>query len=143
MEKNTLQNALNELSKGTTDNIDSIMIRDAAGNQYWIEKSDLASVLGELLEISSMLKLTKWSAYINAGTSKKINDVNGLVFIRVGYSFGGYFIYNATFGKVNIISNPAGYNLSIELTIDTANVLTIKNTADGQRYIEILYQSLP
>ena len=48
MEKNTLQNSLNELSKGTTNDVDSIMIRDAAGNQYWIAKADLASVLGEL-----------------------------------------------------------------------------------------------
>ena len=35
MEKNTLQSALNEFSQGTTDNIDSIMIKDAAvGRTY-------------------------------------------------------------------------------------------------------------
>ena len=48
MEKNILQNALNEFSQGTTDNIDSIMIKDAAGKQYWMKKADLASVLGGL-----------------------------------------------------------------------------------------------
>ena len=66
MEKNTLQNALNELSKGTTDNIDSIMIRDAAGNQYWIAKSDLASVLGGLIRDSlSTQILSYWGSSIN------------------------------------------------------------------------------
>ena len=53
MEKNTLQNSLNELSKGTTNDVDSIMIRDAAGNQYWIAKADLASVLGELIPVAT------------------------------------------------------------------------------------------
>lgn len=56
MEKNTLQNSLNELSKGTTNNVDSIMIRDAAGNQYWIAKADLASVLGGLQNLNTYFK---------------------------------------------------------------------------------------
>lgn len=56
MEKNTLQNSLNELSKGTTNDVDSIMIRDAAGNQYWIAKADLASVLGGLQNLNTYFK---------------------------------------------------------------------------------------
>jgi len=58
MENNTLQNALNEFSQGTTDNIDSIMIKDANGNQYWIKKADLASVLGGLLSNKLFLPYT-------------------------------------------------------------------------------------
>lgn len=54
MEKSTLQSALNEFSQGTTSNIDSIMIKDANGKQYWMKKADLAEVLGGLL---STLKL--------------------------------------------------------------------------------------
>ena len=54
MEKNTLESALKEFSQGTTDNIDSIMIKDAAGKQYWMKKADLASVLGELLNIDGI-----------------------------------------------------------------------------------------
>lgn len=99
--------------------------------------------LGGLLEVNSMLKLTKWSAYLDANSSKTISNVNGLVFVRVGYSFGGFLIYNATYGLVSLVSNPAGYNITAELSIDTNNILTVKNTADGQRYIEILYQTLP
>lgn len=90
-----------------------------------------------------MLKLTKWSGYLNAGSSKTINDVNGFVFVRCTYSYGGYYPYYVTFGNVELVTNPAGYRLTIELTQDESNVLTIKNTADGQRYIEVLYQSLP
>lgn len=55
MEKQTLSAALNEFSQGTTDNIDSIMIKDAAGKQYWMKKADLASVLGELLGMESKM----------------------------------------------------------------------------------------
>lgn len=69
MEKNTLQNSLNELSKGTTNDVDSIMIRDAAGNQYWIAKADLASVLGGLMDYSK-------EKYTTAGTSFLLLDTS-------------------------------------------------------------------
>ena len=80
MEKNTLQNSLNELSKGTTNDVDSIMIRDAAGNQYWIAKADLASVLGGLI-------------YKGKISSNAIN-LNTLTTI------GRYYINNVTINSV-------------------------------------------
>ena len=64
MEKNTLQNSLNELSKGTTNDVDSIMIRDAAGNQYWIAKADLASVLGGLMGYGKEIYTTGGTSFL-------------------------------------------------------------------------------
>ena len=77
MEKNTLQNALNEFSQGTTDNIDSIMIKDANGNQYWIEKADLASVLGELIGLKLCKKIDE--TVILGNGSIEIGEFNGLI----------------------------------------------------------------
>ena len=86
--------------------------------------------------------LKHWTGYINSGQTNDIKNVNGLVFIRVGYSFGGYLLYIATFGKVSLIANTSEYSISIELSHDTNHTLTIKNTANAQRYVEVYYQTL-
>ena len=103
MEKNTLQNSLNELSKGTTKDVDSIMIRDAAGNQYWIAKADLASVLGGLIasNIDTCIKI------LNKGLIKGIinnNDLNDLT--NIGY----YFIHT---GNTNAPTSSAWYFMEV------------------------------
>ena len=103
MEKNTLQNSLNELSKGTTNDVDSIMIRDAAGNQYWIAKADLASVLGGLIasNIDTCIKI------LNKGLIKNIiknNDLNDLT--NIGY----YFIHT---GNTNAPTSSSWYFMEV------------------------------
>lgn len=62
MEKSTLQSALNEFSQGTTDNIDSIMIKDANGNQYWMKKADLKSVIFESINVAVGSSLDEYTS---------------------------------------------------------------------------------
>ena len=87
--------------------------------------------------------LKNWSQYLNAGESKTINNVNGFVFVRCKYSYAGYLLYLVTFGDVVLVTNPAGYPITVELTHTHDNILTVTNTSAEQRYIEILYQYLP
>lgn len=89
-----------------------------------------------------MLKLNKWSGYINSNQSETINNVNGFVYVRCSYSYGGYILYYATFGDVKEVANTAGYGITVKLTHNKDNSLIIKNTAEGTRLIEIQYQYL-
>ena len=86
--------------------------------------------------------LKYWERNIEAGSSADIPNVNGFVFLKNIYSYGGCVLYYATFGSVNLILNPAGYQISIELTHKTDRTLTIKNISSGVRRIEVYYQSL-
>ena len=83
-----------------------------------------------------------WEGYIEPNSSIEIPEVNGFVYVRNSYSFGGYLLYYATFGVVELILNPAGYDIKIGLTHNSNGILTVKNISEGKRRIEVYYQTL-
>ena len=110
MEKNILQNALNEFSQGTTDNIDSIMIKDAAGKQYWMKKADLASVLGGLYQnITDFNNATDPGLYRAESSSNAQNRPSDDTFVVEVTNVGDFYIIQKAYG---INSNSFYYRTS-------------------------------
>lgn len=89
MEKQTLSAALNEFSQGTTDNIDSIMIKDAAGKPYWMKKADLKAVIFESINVAIGSSLDEYTSpgdyYFTLLTdSSRPAEISGtLVYLKV------------------------------------------------------------
>lgn len=109
----------------------------ADGSLVKIPKSALIPLLG----LSGTI-IKKWTKYIDSGQTEVIENVQGLVYAKNGYAYGGYVLYLATFGQVVQIVNPVGYGNNIELSMEEVGKLIVKNTANAQRFIEIYYQSL-
>lgn len=107
------------------------------GSQVKISKSDIIAALGLSCTI-----IKKWSRYLNSNQTAVIENVQGLVFTRIGYSYSGYLLYLVSFNQVELIANPVDYGIGLELSVDGAGNLTVKNTNSAQRYVEIFYQSL-
>ena len=110
MEKNTLQNSLNELSKGTTNDVDSIMIRDAAGNQYWIAKADLASVLGELLKPFRPLDDEITDLDNVKGSGWKVLVIDKVINMPSGFPEEKYCIFEQIYATVSSIKQTITFN---------------------------------
>lgn len=108
----------------------------ADGSQVKISKSNLITALG----LSGTI-IKKWSAYLNPDSERTIGNVQGSVYVRCGYSYGGFLLYLVTFNQVTLIANPVDYGIGVQLSIKNGE-LTVKNTESTQRYIEIYYQSL-
>lgn len=106
------------------------------GSQVKISKSNLITALG----LSGTI-IKKWSADLSPDAERTIGNVQGLVYVRCGYSYGGFLLYLATFIQVTLIANPIGYGIGVQLSIKNGE-LTVKNTDSIQKYIEIYYQSL-
>ena len=109
----------------------------ADGSLVKIPKSALIPLLG----LSGTI-IKKWTKYIDSGQTEVIENVQGLVFARIGYSYGGYILYLVSFNQVELIANPVDYGIGLELSVDGAGNLTVKNTASARRFVEIYYQSL-
>lgn len=107
------------------------------GSQVKISKSDIIAALGLSCTI-----IKKWRGYLNSNQTAVIENVQGLVFARVSYSYGGYILYLVSFNQVELIANPVDYGIGLELSVEEVGKLIVKNTNNAQRYIEIFYQSL-
>lgn len=78
--------------------------------------------------------------YLSAGGSMTINGVGGIMQIRNIYNSSGWDVWFCTEGKATRIAT-AMYSTSVSVTMSGVNA-TIKNENDGQRQIEVVYQTL-
>lgn len=113
-----------------------IYVEAADGSQVKISKSNLITALG----LSGTI-IKKWNAYLNPDKEGTIGNVQGLVYVRCGYSYGGFLLYLVTFNQVTLIANPVDYGIGVQLSIKNGELI-VKNTDSIQRNIEIYYQSL-
>ena len=125
-----------------------------AGNAIgFMSKEQVASVLGGLIGTVTANKaglmpagLYMYSnAVINKNQSLKLSPVNGVMFIRNTYSYGGYVMYIATFTEVKVVCNPAGYDIGIDVKVTNLETreITISTLSEANRQIQVIYQNLP
>lgn len=78
--------------------------------------------------------------YLSAGGSMSIDGVGGIMQIRNIYNSSGWDVWFCTEGKATRIAT-ALYGTAVSVTM-AGNTATIKNENDGQRQIEVVYQTL-
>ena len=66
---------------------------------------------------------------------------NGLLYIKDVYSYGGYVLFFATYNQVKEICNPAGYGISIKLSMSNG-ILTVSTDSTTDRKVEFLVQNI-
>ena len=78
--------------------------------------------------------------YLSAGGSMSISGVGGIMQIRNIYNSSGWDVWFCTEGKATRIAT-ALYTTAVSVTM-SGNTATVKNDNDGQRQIEVVYQTL-
>lgn len=78
--------------------------------------------------------------YLSAGGSMSISGVGGIMQIRNIYNSSGWDVWFCTEGKATRIAT-ALYTTAVSVTM-SGTTATIKNENDGQRQIEVVYQTL-
>lgn len=78
--------------------------------------------------------------YLSAGGSMSISGVGGIMQIRNIYNSSGWDVWFCTEGKATRIAT-ALYTTAVSVTM-SGTTATIKNDNDGQRQIEVVYQTL-
>ena len=123
-------------SVSAVSDMNFVYAETASGETVKISKSDLASVVAGLLPTAYKSKLQ----YVPAGGSIVINGVGGIMKIRNIYNSSGWDVWFCTEGKATRIAT-ALYNTAVSVTM-SGTTATIKNDNDGQRQIEVVYQTL-
>lgn len=121
---------------------------DASGNPILISKEDLASVVGGLIGVATSDNnglmpaglFVKHTVFMNKSKPATFR-ANGLLYVKDIYSYGGYVLYFATFSQVKEICNPAGYDISIKLSMSNGT-LTASTDSTTDRKVEFLVQNI-
>ena len=139
-------------SVNAVSDMNYVYAETSSGETVKISKSDLASVVAGVIGLAGLnnnglmpeglfVRSGNKTNYLDAGASYNLGgleDINGFVIIRDGYSWGGFNLYWCSYAKVFALGR-GGTSHSLEY-VDGNYLLT--NNGSQRRGYQIYYQKI-